>query len=97
MNPVTKAPISKSAKIFIWIAIVIGTIHITDFIFYGQEVRNLLAGIGFALMAFGIHRNGFGHARAVADHRVAVDVGGRYATLVGTLLVLASIVLRFSQ
>jgi hypothetical protein len=97
MNSVTKAPISTGAKIFVWVAAVVGTLHIIDFIFYGQEIRNLLTGLGFALMAYGVHKNGFGHIRAVADRPVTDDIGGRYATNIGALLVLVSVALRFLQ
>ena len=97
MNSVTNAPISAGAKIFMWLAAVVGAYQMIDFIFYGQEIRNLLASIGFALMAYGVRKNGFGQARPASGSPVAVDVVGRYATNVGTLLVLASFVLRFLQ
>ena len=31
--------------------------NLVDFLFYGQQLRNLASGIGFALMAYGTYRN----------------------------------------
>ncbi len=87
MNSIPKTRISNSAKLVLILFVVFGAIRIVDFIFYGQQTRDLLAGIGFSLMAFGVYKNGFG--------KTAPDANGRYASIVGAGLVLAAIVMRF--
>ena len=95
MNSVTEKH-STGAKIFIGVAAVLAAVNMIDFIFYGQEIRHLLAALGFALMTYGTLKNGFARA-ATADRPAAVHAGGRYANNAGLLLVVASIALRFLQ
>ena len=93
MHAPAKLPISTAAKLFLWGAVVIGTSHLIDFAFYGGEGRDLLASIGFGLMAYGVFKNGLGNFRSRAL-AVATDAGGRHATHAGALLVVASLVLQ---
>ena len=86
MNSVLKAPISNAAKVLLVVFVIVGTIRMIDFIFYGQEIRSALSGIGFSLMAYGLYRNGL--------EKQAQDPSGRYATYVGVILVLGSIAAR---
>ena len=87
MNSVLKAPISNAAKVLLVVFVIVGTIRIIDFIFYGQEIRSALSGIGFSLMAYGVYRNGL--------EKRAQDASGRYAMYVGVILVFASIAVRY--
>jgi hypothetical protein len=87
VNSVLKAPISNAAKVLLVLFVLVGTIRIVDFIFYGQEIRSALSGIGFSLMAYGLYRNGL--------EKQAQDASGRYASYVGVILVLGSIATRF--
>ena len=87
MNSALKAPISNAAKVLLVVFVVVGTIRMIDFIFYGQEMRSALSGIGFALMAYGLYRNGL--------EKRAQDASGRYATYAGVILVLGAIAARF--
>jgi hypothetical protein len=95
MNSVARTPLSTGAKIFVWVAIVIGTLRMLDFVFYGQAIRDLLAAIGFALMAYGVLKNGL--RPAIGDRAAAVDIAGRYATNIGALLIVAAFVLQWLQ
>jgi len=97
MNSVTEKH-STGAKIFMGVAAILAAVNMIDFIFYGQELRHLLAAVGFALMTYGTLKNGFSLTRTAAtDRPAAVHAGGRYANNAGLLLVLASIALRFMQ
>jgi hypothetical protein len=87
VNSVLKAPISNAAKVMLVVFVIVGTIRMIDFIFYGQEIRSALSGIGFSLMAYGLYRNGF--------DKQAQDANGRYASYAGAILVLVSIAARF--
>ena len=87
MNSISKAPITGSAKFMLVAFVILGVIRLADFIFYGQELRDLIAGIGFALMSFGIYKNGFG--------KDASDLPGRYASIAGIIMVLAAIAMRY--
>jgi len=64
----------------------ISAIHLVDFLFYGRALSNAIAGVGYALMAYGMHKNGF-----ATEERSAV---GRATALLGAALTIASIILR---
>jgi hypothetical protein len=87
VDSVSKAPISNAAKVMLVVFVIVGTIRMIDFIFYGQEIRSALSAIGFSLMAYGLYRNGF--------EKRARHASGLYATYLGAALVLASIAVRF--
>ena len=87
MSSISKAPISGIAKVMLVIFVLAGVIRIVDFIFYGYEIRNLIAGIGFALMSYGLYKNGLA--------KEALDPSGRYASIAGIILVLLSVAVRF--
>jgi hypothetical protein len=59
----TKVHFSTSNKVIVGASALISAIHTTDFIFYGQEIRNLLGAAGFAMLAYGTLRseNQFAH------------------------------------
>jgi hypothetical protein len=84
---VAKAPIGSAAKVLLVVLVIVGTIRMIDFIFYGQETRSAISGIGFSLMAYGLYRNSFGQQASNAD--------GRYASYAGAILVLGSIAARY--
>jgi len=88
LNSVFKAPISNAAKVMLVVFVIVGTIRMVDFIFYGHEIRSAMSGIGFSLMAYGLYRNGF--------EKRAQNASGLYATYLGAILVLGSIAVRFS-
>jgi len=87
MNPVPRTPMSNTAKWALGLFVAFGAIRVIDFIFYGQQMRDLLAGTGLLLIAYGIYKNGF---RSTDFH-----TAGRYASIAGTVLVLAAIAMRF--
>ena len=58
MNETVQKPaLTTWNKVFVVIAILIALGNLVDFLFYGQQLRNLASGIGFALMAYGTYRN----------------------------------------
>ena len=86
MNSIFKAPISGIARIMLVLFVVLGVIHLVDFIFNDRDFRNLISVIGFALMSYGIYKNGFG--------KEAPDPAGRYASIIGVVLVVTAIAMR---
>jgi hypothetical protein len=64
----------------------IGAIYLVDFLLYGRALSDAIAGVGYALMAYGMYKNGF-----AAEERNAV---GRATALLGAALTIASIILR---
>ncbi|ATD66229.1 hypothetical protein CNR27_01170 [Luteimonas chenhongjianii] len=50
---------SNTAKLALGLFVAFGAIRVIDFIFYGQQMRDLLAGTGLLLIAYGIYKNGF--------------------------------------
>lgn len=44
-------------KVLVAVMIALATVNIIDFVFYGQELRNLTGAAGFFLMAFGSLKN----------------------------------------
>ena len=54
---VQKPALTTWNKVFVVVAILIAVGNLVDFVFYGQQLRNLASGIGFALMAYGTYRN----------------------------------------
>ena len=58
MNETVQNPaLTTWNKVFVVFAILIALGNLVDFVFYGQQLRNLASGIGFALMAYGTYRN----------------------------------------
>lgn len=87
MNSISRSPLSGIAKVMLVLFVVVGAIRLVDFIFYGRELRDLIAGVGFALMGYGMYKNGLA--------REALDPGGRYASIAGVVLVLVAIAMRY--
>ncbi len=52
-----KPELTTWSKVFVVIAILLSLGNLINFIFYGQELRNIASSIGFALMAYGTYRN----------------------------------------
>ena len=48
---------STTNKIFFVVAILLAAVNLIDFVFYGQQIRNLAGATGFALMAFGTYKD----------------------------------------
>ncbi len=61
-----------------------------DYIFYGQQLRNLLSGLGFSLLTYGALKNGF----STTQRR---HTAGGYSTILGSLILVAAVALRFVQ
>ena len=95
MSMSSRPPLSTGTRVFLAVGVVISIINAIDFVFYGQQLRNLLACAGFALMSYGVYRNGFRADQAGARASVPLDPSARYANIAGIILVLASFVLRF--
>ncbi|MCD9088637.1 hypothetical protein [Stenotrophomonas sp. SY1] len=86
MTSITQAPISTAAKVLTVLLTIVGVIHLIDFIFYGQALRNVIAGIACALMAYGTYKNGLG--KEVRDQQA------RYASLIGGALFVVYLAIR---
>jgi hypothetical protein len=84
MTSISQEPLSKSAKFVAASFALIGLIRLAHFILSGHILPDVLAGIGFMLMAFGVMKNGF-----VTEER---NMGGRYASLAGAVLLIASVI-----
>lgn len=54
---IEKPELTTWSKVFVVIAVLLSLGNLVDFIFYGQELRNLASGIGFSLMAYGTYKN----------------------------------------
>ena len=52
-----KPGLTTLSKVSVVIAILLSLGNLINFIFYGQELRNIASSIGFALMAYGTYRN----------------------------------------
>ena len=89
----TTAVLGMGAKIFLWLAGLLGAINLIEFVFYGWAMVDLLLGAGFVLIAYGTLRNEFGRPRNAAGERIAADAGGRLASVAGIVLVVAGLVL----
>ena len=87
MPSVSKAPIGGIAKLMLVLFVIFSVAHLVDFIYYGREPRNLISAIAFALMSFGIYKNGFANE--------APDPVGRYASIVGIVMALVAIAMRY--
>ncbi|WP_140727694.1 MULTISPECIES: hypothetical protein [Gammaproteobacteria] len=87
MTSVAQAPISTPAKALVVFFVVFGAVHLIDFVLYGQAMRNLVAGIAFAMMAYGTYANGF--SRDTPNRRA------RQASLAGCALFLVYLALRY--
>lgn len=88
----TTASLGTAAKIFLWLAGILGAVNLFEFLFSGWLLDDLLMGAGFLLIAYGTLRNDFGRPRNSAGEPVAVDPGGRLASVVGIGLVVAALI-----
>ncbi|WP_313275462.1 hypothetical protein [Stenotrophomonas sp.] len=86
MTSISNSPLSRNGKIFLILSVVFASVHMIDFIFHGQQLRSICGGIGFALMAHGIHRNDL--AKPPQDTRA------RAASIVGAVLVATSLAIK---
>lgn len=50
-------PSNSSNKVFVVVAAVLAIVNLVDYVFYGQQLRNLAGAAGFGLMAFGAHKH----------------------------------------
>jgi hypothetical protein len=92
-DPSTTATLGTGARIFVWVAAILGALNLVDFVFYGWGLHDLLTGAGLLLIAYGTWRNGFGRPQNAAGEPLPVDAGGRIASLLGMALVIAGILL----
>lgn len=92
----SRPPLSTGTRAFLALGVVISLVNAVDFLFYGQQLHDLLASVGFALMSYGVYRNGFRTDQAGARSSVPLDRLARLANIAGIILVVASFVLRFA-
>lgn len=95
MNTISAVPLTTGSKAMVAVSVMISVINLVDYVFHGQEPRNIVAALGFALMGYGTYRNGLGNVRADGDRPVAADLRARYVTAVGVVLVTASFAMRY--
>lgn len=82
--------LTTGGKILVFLFVLFAVVGFIDYFFYVQQVRHLLSGLGFSLLAYGGLMNGFSGARP--RHPT-----GRYASIIGALILMVSIALRFLQ
>lgn len=83
-------PLTTGARLFLALLAALGAVSLADFLFRGNRMTDLLIGIGFALMAYGVARNGL--RRFARRNPPALDRKAAIASGIGTALVLGSIV-----
>ncbi|MCE7032375.1 hypothetical protein LY625_07025 [Lysobacter sp. GX 14042] len=84
---------TTGAKVFFWLAVILAGLNLFRFVFSGWALDDLLAGAGFALIAYGATRNGFGRPVDGEGQPLPVDPHARIATLAGMALVVVGLVL----
>lgn len=77
-------------KVFVWLAAAIAAVNLFDFLSGGREARDLVAAIGFALLAAGAFQRAYGRPGGERGERI-----GRLATTTGLALALIGIVMGF--
>ena len=53
----TSTSLGMGAKIFLWVAGILGAFTLVEFFFHGWAIDDLLKGLGFVLIAYGTWRN----------------------------------------
>ncbi len=91
---VARSNLTSGAKVFLVVAVVLGAVNLVDFIFYGQQLYDLAAAVGFALMAYGTYKNG-NRSRPSSDNDPTFDKRAQYAMVAGVLLALGVIAARY--
>lgn len=89
----TPTSLGMAAKIFLWVAGILGAFTLVEFFFHGRAVDDPLKGVGFLLIAYGTYRNDFGLPRDAAGELLPVDAGGRLASVLGIGLVAAALII----
>ena len=88
----TTASLGTAAKVFLWLAGMLGAVNLFEFFSRGWLIDDVLMGAGFLLIAYGTLRNDFGRPRNAAGEPVPVDPGGRLASVLGIGLVVAALI-----
>lgn len=90
MTSAAKQSFTLGGKLLVFLFALFAIVGFVDYTFYGQQLRNLLSGLGFSLLTYGALKNGFSAAHAQ-------DAAAGYATILGSLILVAAIALRFLQ
>lgn len=93
-NAVTRKPLTAGARVFLALAVILGLVNLIDFVFYGHRTPDLLVAIGFALMAYGTYWN-WNRSRPDSDGDPTFYKAAQYATAIGVILILASMIARY--
>lgn len=87
--------LTTGVKVFLIIAIVISVFNTIRFVFYGNHFYELATALGFALMSYDVYKNGLFRRKSKSDE--SFDNTANYLSIIGIILVLIAIVLRFSS
>ena len=90
MTSEPRTSLTTGGKLLVSLFVLFAIVGFIDYAFYGQQLRNLLSGIGFSLLAYGTLKNGLSGAQS--PQTVA-----SYATISGSILLVVAIALRFLQ
>lgn len=86
---------AKGTRLLVFVAVLLAATNTIDFIFYGRQVHDLLAGIGMALIAHAAYYDGF---RPIAELRQRTGPAARayYSSIGGVALMIASMILKYA-
>ena len=77
--------------------IMFGILRFIDFLFYGKHLHDLIATLGFLMVAIGAYLNGFQTLEAISTSGKKSSVNGYAFALIGFSLVVVSMVVKYSQ
>jgi hypothetical protein len=87
---------NRESRIWSVVATILGAVHMIDFIFYGKDYHNLVAALGFALMAHSAWRNGFQKLSNLRESEFRPFASAYYTAVVGAVLVVVSLVIKYA-
>lgn len=87
---------NRESRIWLVLATILGAVRMIDFIFYGKHHYDLVAAIGFALMANGAYRNGFQPLAELRESGFRPFASAYYTSVAGAVLVVASLILKYA-
>ncbi|QDQ73552.1 hypothetical protein FNZ56_06530 [Pseudoluteimonas lycopersici] len=77
--------------------ILFGALRFIDFFFYGRHLYDLIAGSGFLIVAIGAYLNGFQTLEALSTSGKKSSINGYAFALIGFVLVVVSMIIKYSQ
>ena len=88
---------TRESKIWVAIGIMLGALRLVDYFVYGKQLHDVIAALGFFIVALGAYLNGFQTLDAISASGNKSSVNGYAFALVGFGLIVVSMFVKYGQ